>query len=258
MISESEKDDAPQQPEGTMQSGRRALRISEGERTEFTKMVPVERRAVITLNGKRLAGMLYSGCCLRELAYGFLYNEEVISSVEDIEGCIIDGDNAAVTLRADVQERERDTFLSSGLGGCTLSADSFDVPLCDSSRYQPESVPVYMGEMDRSARAYAAGGGIHCSALFRESQMIASFEDIGRHNTLDKLCGHCLLGGISLDGLLLTTTGRVSEEMLRKALRMGVVAVASLSGATDVAVDLANRSNLLLMGYVKDGCVTVY
>ncbi len=80
------------------------------------------------------------------------------------------------------------------------------------------------------AREYAATRGTHCSALFCRDDMVALYEDIGRHNTFDKLAGHCLTRGIDATGFLLATTGRVSSEMLRKAARLGVGTVASLSG----------------------------
>lgn len=106
-----------------------------------------------------------------------------------------------------------------------------------------------MTAMDGAAVEYHATRGMHCSALFRGGQMLGCFEDIGRHNTFDKLAGHCLLNGISPEGTLLTTTGRVSAEMCAKALRLGVAAVASCSGPTDAAVRLAREADVMLVGY---------
>ena len=83
--------------------------------------------------------------------------------------------------------------------------------------------------------------------------MIGCFEDIGRHNTFDKLAGHCLLNAIPTQRTLLTTTGRVSAEMMRKALRLGVEAVASCSGPTDVAIRLARDAGVMLVGYAGRG-----
>ena len=106
-----------------------------------------------------------------------------------------------------------------------------------------------MAAMDEAAVEYHATRGMHCSALFRDGEMLGCFEDIGRHNTLDKLAGHCLLNGIPAQGALLATTGRVSAEMCAKALRLGVAAVASCSGPTDQAVRLAREAGVMLVGY---------
>lgn len=81
------------------------------------------------------------------------------------------------------------------------------------------------------AREYAATRGTHCSALFCRDEMVALYEDIGRHNTFDKLAGHCLTRGIDATGFLLATTGRVSSEMLRKAARLGVGTVGVAIGS---------------------------
>lgn len=106
-----------------------------------------------------------------------------------------------------------------------------------------------MAAMDAAAVEYHATRGMHCSALFRDGWMLGCFEDIGRHNTFDKLAGHCLLNRVSPEGALLTTTGRVSAEMCTKALRLGAAAVASCSGPTDAAVRLAREAGLMLVGY---------
>ena len=108
------------------------------------------------------------------------------------------------------------------------------------------------------AREYAATRGTHCSALFCRDEMVALYEDIGRHNTFDKLAGHCLTRGIDATGFLLATTGRVSSEMLRKAARLGVGTVASLSGPTDAAVREARGRGMTLAGYVNSSRLTLY
>lgn len=110
-----------------------------------------------------------------------------------------------------------------------------------------------MGAMQSNAPEHAATRGMHCSALFGGGGMIGCFEDIGRHNTFDKLAGHCLLNAIPTQRTLLTTTGRVSAEMMRKALRLGVEAVASCSGPTDVAIRLARDAGVMLVGYAGRG-----
>ena len=112
-----------------------------------------------------------------------------------------------------------------------------------------DEVFLAMAAMNAAAVEYYATRGIHCSALFRDGRMLGCFEDIGRHNTFDKLAGHCLLGGVSPEGALLTTTGRVSAEMCAKALRLGVSGMASCSGPTDEAVRLAREAGLMLVGY---------
>jgi FdhD protein len=83
-------------------------------------------------------------------------------------------------------------------------------------------------------------------------------EDVGRHNTLDKLLGRCLAEGIATRGLILLTTGRISAEMLHKAVRMQTPVVASRSSPTTLSLALAEAWNVTLVGYVRRDSLNVY
>lgn len=109
----------------------------------------------------------------------------------------------------------------------------------------------------RSAR-YAATVGMHASALFGTEKLFHFCEDIGRHNTLDKLTGKCLLCGEFPEDALLTVTGRISEDMVKKAGRIGVSVIASYTTATKQALTLAERLGITLIGYLQKSSRTVY
>lgn len=260
-----------------------------GDGTEAPELVRVicEQELHIVANGVRLVNLLCSGVALRELAHGFLYSEGVIRSLADVRGCWVDGDTMVVEFDLAVPARRPGCpTVSSGFGGKVLrsplgsgradrrgAADADELcgrragvqgerdglPMgggmgygmhCEgSARPSIDEVFFAMAAMDTAAVEYHATRGMHCSALFRDGKMIGCFEDIGRHNTFDKLAGHCLLTGASAEGALLTTTGRVSAEMCAKALRLGVAAVASCSGPTDQAVRLAREAGVMLVGY---------
>jgi FdhD protein len=83
-------------------------------------------------------------------------------------------------------------------------------------------------------------------------------EDIGRHNTLDKLYGRCLRDGIPTEGRILLATGRISAEMLSKAARMQTPIVASRSSPTTLSLGLAEAWNMTLVGYVRRDSLNVY
>ena len=102
-------------------------------------------------------------------------------------------------------------------------------------------------------------GGTHAAALFRaDGRMVAIAEDIGRHNAVDKVIGHCLLRGIDLANLLMVTSGRASYEMAAKAIRVAIPLVASVSAPTALAVQLAQDRGLSLIGYLRGGSMNVY
>ncbi|MGE5855452.1 MAG: formate dehydrogenase accessory sulfurtransferase FdhD, partial [Syntrophaceae bacterium] len=100
--------------------------------------------------------------------------------------------------------------------------------------------------------------GTHCSALAGPQGILAAREDIGRHNTIDMLCGWALLEGVDLADKILLTTGRVSSEIVSKAWRMGVPVIVSHSAATSRAVMMAESLGIVIIGYVRGGTFTVY
>lgn len=222
-----------------------------------------ERELLIQANGERVVTLLCSGIALKELAYGFLYSERVISSVTDVRSCVVDELTMTATfeLSAPVDLPTCPT-ISSGFGGKVLCPQSTAFPshleLAGEHLFTIDDLIKAVGIMQSFAREYTVTRGIHCSALFNRGVPLASFEDIGRHNTFDKLVGRCLLTGQSAEGALLTTTGRVSSEMVRKALRLGVSGIASMSGPTDQAIEAAREAGLLLAGYVGTSATYVY
>lgn len=241
-----------------------------------------EHELGIVLDGAPVATLLCSRAHLEDLVCGFLRSEGVISSLDDIAflGFSEDAGRADVLLR-NPRRFERKRVVTSGFGGAALIAPSAapssaapssaaalvasnapasaPAPLCAAvSSATAEDVREAVTAMRVAATEYAATRGTHCSALFRAGEMVVAREDIGRHNTFDKVAGFCLRHGIDAGGTLLATTGRVSSEMVRKALALGAAGVASLSGPTDVAVREARASGMLLAGYVSSTSLTMY
>ncbi len=272
-------------------------RYCDGEETLDLAGVICEQELRIVANGVQLVNLLCSGVALRELAHGFLYSEGVVRSLADVRGCWVDEDAMVVEFDLAVPVRRPGCpTVSSGFGGKVLRSpllsgradrrgaadadelrgrragapgerdglvtdDGLSCDVCREGSARPSIDEVFfaMAAMDAAAVEYHATRGMHCSALFCDGKMLGCFEDIGRHNTFDKLAGHCLLTGASAQGTLLTTTGRVSAEMCTKALRLGVAAIASCSGPTDQSVSLAREAGVMLVGYAgKPGRAPVY
>ena len=105
--------------------------------------------------------------------------------------------------------------------------------------------------MDEHAVLHKRMGGVHCSALFSEGELLSVFEDIGRHNTLDKISGDLLIRGVEPGKhCVLVTTGRISSDMARKAACLGASVICSYSVATKRAFDAAQAANLTLVAYL--------
>lgn len=115
-----------------------------------------------------------------------------------------------------------------------------------------------MEELARKAENYRSHGGIHSAAVGDEDGMILYAEDIGRHNTLDRIAGEALFKGISLSGKALVTSGRVSTEMVAKAVQLGISLIASRTSPTDMAVRICEEAGITLIGYLRSGKFNVY
>jgi FdhD protein len=115
--------------------------------------------------------------------------------------------------------------------------------------------------MDRlyaEAKLYQSTGGVHTSALSDGHQLLVVASDVGRHNTIDKIQGQCLLEGRDTRECILLTTGRLSTEMLNKGARMQVPVLVSRSSPTDMAVEIAKARGLTLIGYAHSEQIHVY
>ncbi|NIQ93914.1 MAG: sulfurtransferase FdhD, partial [Desulfuromonadales bacterium] len=124
--------------------------------------------------------------------------------------------------------------------------------------YGPEFILGVMSELFVVARQYAEHGGIHSAALCDNRGLLLHAEDIGRHNTIDRIAGQSLQRGIDAGDKLLVASGRVSSEMVAKAVRLGVTALASRTSPTSLAVDVCKEFDVGLAGYVRGGKMEIY
>jgi FdhD protein len=115
-----------------------------------------------------------------------------------------------------------------------------------------------MNHLSSRAEQYKSHGGIHSAAVGRRGELMLYAEDLGRHNTLDRIAGEALFKGIDLNGTMLVTSGRVSTEMVAKGALLGVRLIASRTSPTDMAIRLCGQSAICLVGYVRGGRFTVY
>ncbi|HHS96899.1 MAG TPA: formate dehydrogenase accessory sulfurtransferase FdhD [Chloroflexi bacterium] len=223
--------------------------------------VPREERVVLYVNGREWVGWMCTPTLLPELALGFLFNEGFIDGMDEVAHVEVCGGGRCVDvwLERDVEFPGLPTVTSGCSGGTTFETMREErEPLASPVSVTPQQVARLMRRLHRAAEAYRAVGGVHASALAEGDRLIYVTEDVGRHNTVDKLAGYCLRRGLPMQDRILLTSGRVSSEMLAKAARMRTPVVISRTSPTSLAVDLARAWNITLIGYARGRGFRVY
>ncbi len=231
-------------------------------RKRFNRNLPEERGATIILNEKELVTLSATPRDLKELAIGFLFTEGIIEKVDEIKEISVDADYYIwVKVRKKISfPRLQRRILTSGCGrGFTFSFnEKILTQVKDSFKVSPIKIFELVKETTQSASLYRESGGIHSSSISSSEKILSIKEDIGRHNSVDKVIGDCLLKGKLMEGKILITTGRISSEVLLKAIRARLPIIVSLSSPTDASVELGKKYKLTIIGYVRGKNMVVY
>jgi FdhD protein len=213
----------------------------------------------IYIDNEELVTILCTPSKLTCLVVGFLYSEGIIADMSDVASMrVCEEDSLAdVRLSKPGYTPPAQRTLSSGCGGGVSFATEVQRVNSDLA-VTPAEVLSLVKQLNEQAELYRHCGGIHTAALGDTKNLMVVAEDIGRHNTLDKIAGECLLLGLSTKDRLLLTTGRISSEMLSKAARMETPIIVSRSSPTDRAISLAQDARITLIGYVRGSRLSVY
>jgi FdhD protein len=128
----------------------------------------------------------------------------------------------------------------------------------NSLKVQPETIGHSVEMLFEAQVLYRKTGGVHTSALSDGGKILLSAEDIGRHNTLDKIAGLCLMNDVWPETRILITTGRISSEMLQKAAQLNVPILISRTSPSSLSIEMAERYGITLIGYARKHRFNVY
>jgi FdhD protein len=239
------------------------------ERYEFKKWKPhdaetiVETPVSLTVNSEVWLTFMCTPVNLEAMAVGFLYNEGIVESMDEVEDVRVceHGDNVDVWLNRSVEQPTSWRRTSGCTGGVTavdmltrpdvsFRGDHFKVP--------PDAIGQIVEMLFASQELYRETGGVHTSALSDGEKIIFAAEDIGRHNTLDKIAGLCLMNNVWPETRILITTGRISSEMLQKAARIQAPILISRTSPSSLSIEMAERYGITLIGYARRNRFNVY
>lgn len=215
----------------------------------------VETPVALTVNGEVWTTFMCTPSHLEAMMVGFLFNEGIIEDPSDlieVRPCQ-HLDNVDVWTARPVRKPAKWTRTSGCTGGVTAVATDDPPPALPLNEWRatPGEISALVEALFQSQALYKATGGVHTSALSDGHSVRLVAEDIGRHNTLDKLAGLWLLEGRAWPPRIVITTGRISSEMLQKSARIGASVVVSRTSPSSLSIQLAEQRGITLIGYAR-------
>lgn len=229
----------------------------------FDSETIVETPVSLTVNGEVWITFMCTPVNLEALAVGFLYNEGIVEKMDEVEDARVceHGDNVDVWL-THTAEQPTSWRRTSGCTGGVTAVDLLAKPNVSLNgnglKVQPEAIGHLVELLFEAQSLYRETGGVHTSALSDGEKILLAAEDIGRHNTLDKIAGLCLMNDIWPENRILITTGRISSEMLQKAARMNAPILISRTSPSSLSIEMAERYGITLIGYARKHRFNVY
>lgn len=242
-------------------------RIEKDQATQKEDQVVREVPVTLYLNEEEFVTLVCSPENLKELAIGFLCTEGILQKYSDLKKVTIDQESGIIWVDTNSSGLTEKFFLKRYLTSCCgRSRSSFYFvndalsakPVISSIKITYRQVLNLAACLEKRSVLFLETGGAHYAALCSPDQVLIFFEDIGRHNAVDKVFGRCFLERIDLEHKLLAISGRISSEILIKAGKMGVPLIMSRAAPTNLAIQMAEELGITVVGFVRDNRLNVY
>lgn len=229
---------------------------------QIVREVPI----TLFLNGQEFVTMVCSPQALEELTVGFLCSEGLLQTPEDIKEIRIEEENGAVYIDAPDAESES-KFLKRNITSCCGRGRPVFYFVNDAKSMNkvttellvtPGQVWDLSDRLEEMSVLFQQTGGVHNAALCDPNEVIMFYEDVGRHNAVDKIFGRAFLNRIPLENKILVFSGRVSSEIVIKIGKMGLPVLISRSAPTDLGLEMAEKLGITIVGFAKGERMNVY
>lgn len=265
---------APHVPSSSLGYAERNIERRRGSFIErVDDSIAEEAPIAVRYNGRSFAVMMATPQDLEDFALGFSMTERLIDSADQLLSIDIQHQSGGILLSMRVpfsshaaQLDPHAQRLLPGRGSCGIcgtreleDAVRAPNPVAANMSYSASALELALNELQQYQPMNALTGAFHAAAWAdRDGRIVLAREDVGRHNALDKLIGAMLRANVSTENGMLLLTSRASYEMVMKAARAGIGLVAAVSAPTALAIDLAQRTNVCLVGFTRPGSCNVY
>ena len=240
-------------------------------RNEFGAMVevsiPAERDLTVYVDKRELVTLMTLGAHPEWLVLGYLLNQRLVGSVDEIDSITVDWDVNAASVKTRhgidrIEERTAKRVVTTGCGQGSVFGGLMDeidrIRLPQGATLRQSQLYSIVNAIRQKESTYKSAGSVHACALFVDAELQLFVEDVGRHNAVDTIAGWMALNtmpgyGIGVLGApeapkVFYTTGRLTSEMVIKSAQMGVAVVISRSGMTQMGLEVAQRVGLCAIG----------
>lgn len=221
----------------------RLLKYDGESSSEAADIVVREYPLTIFLNGEKLVTLLCSPEALDFLVYGFLISENIIKDKKEITAINVNEEKGIANVFT-TQQKNNIT------GSCS--------PAKEGLKIEAKKLIALMKEFSTASEVFQSTGGVHSAALSDGKDILIYHEDVGRHNALDKVLGEAFVNNVLFTDKLILTSGRISSEILTKAVKRGIPMVVSRSAPMDLALQIGEEMNTTIVGFVRGNRMNVY
>lgn len=233
-------------------------REKSGRFTESDHEVVVEVPLTVTVNGRHALTVMTSPVMLREFVTGLLYTERIIHDPDEIESVQIEPDRISVLTKNPFKILVSKKTVLSGCGGSSSFLDVAKLPHINSDLVVDVADIHTAMKQTLDSDLHTRTGGNHIVGLFNSGDLVCIAEDIGRHNALDRVIGYGLMNRVSFPDSFVISSGRISSEMARKCLIAGIPVIASRTATTSLAIEMAGKTGLTIIGFVRSDQMNIY
>lgn len=245
----------------------RTIRVRGDAIEEKDDEIAEEFPLTIRLDGEEFATLVCSPSHLTDLVVGFLASEGVIRVMDEIKGLTLDEERGfAYVELVRPQSTGKDFYSKRIIGSCCGKSRQFyfhnDARTAKTIQGGP-SIPSgrcfeLMRMLQQNSAEFRLTGGVHNAALCREDGLVEVRTDIGRHNALDKLFGHCIRNRVPAKQHIIAFSGRLSSEVVLKTAKIGCPILLSKSAPTDLALQLAEDLGITCAGFIRGDAMNIY
>jgi len=232
------------------------LRIREGRRERITDSLTEEGTFTIYIGDVEFVSMLCTPRDIKELSVGFLFSSGILDSFSEMKENVINEKSSTIHIEL----RNPTMIYTPGCGkGVMLDTKVGSMGKIESKMKIPaQMILSLVGEFQGQSFEFKKTGSVHSACLSDGEKILISKEDIGRHNAIDKIIGEALMKGLDMKEMVLITSGRVSTEIVYKALRARIPVIVSRSAPTFQAVKICREKNVTLIGFARGKRMNLY